>query len=56
MLDTLNEGAAAAAIREGVEKVINDGYRTGDLWREGNTLASATELGDRVKEAAVAAL
>jgi 3-isopropylmalate dehydrogenase len=56
MLDTLNESAAAAAIRAGVEKVLNDGYRSGDLWREGNTLASTTELGDLVREAAVAAL
>jgi 3-isopropylmalate dehydrogenase len=56
MLDTLDEGAAASAIRAGVEKVLNDGYRSGDLWREGNTLASTTQLGDLVKDAALAAL
>ncbi|VGO12291.1 3-isopropylmalate dehydrogenase [Pontiella desulfatans] len=56
MLDTLGEEAAANAIRAGVEKVLNDGYRSGDLWREGNTLASTTELGDLVKEAALAAM
>jgi 3-isopropylmalate dehydrogenase len=56
MLDTLNEGAAATAIRTGVEKVLDGGYRSGDLWREGNTLASTTELGDLVRDAAVAAL
>lgn len=56
MLDTLNEGAAANAIRAGVEKVLNDGYRSGDLWREGNTLASTSELGDLVKTASVEAL
>ncbi len=56
MLDTLNEGEAANAIRAGVDKVLADGYRSGDLWKEGNTLASTTELGDLVKEAAVAAL
>ncbi len=56
MLDTLNEGTAANAIRAGVEKVLDDGYRSGDLWREGNKLASTTELGDLVKEAALAAL
>ena len=56
MLDTLNEHAAAAAIRAGVEKVINDGCRTGDLWREGNTLVSTAELGDLVRDAAMAAL
>jgi len=56
MLDTLHEDAAATAIRAGVEKVLNDGYRSGDLWREGNTLSSTTELGDLVRDAAVAAL
>lgn len=56
MLDTLNEEKAAAAIRAGVEQVLNEGYRSGDLWREGNTLASTTELGDLVRDAAVAAL
>jgi len=56
MLDSLDEGAAANAIRAGVEKVLNDGYRSGDLWREGNKLASTTELGDLVRDAAVAAL
>lgn len=56
MLDTLGEDAAANAIRAGVEKVLDQGYRSGDLWREGNTLASTTELGDLVKDAALAAL
>jgi 3-isopropylmalate dehydrogenase len=56
MLDTLNEGKAANAIRAGVEKVLDGGYRSGDLWREGNTLASTTELGDLVRDAALAAL
>jgi 3-isopropylmalate dehydrogenase len=56
MLDTLDESAAATAIRAGVEQVLSEGYRSGDLWREGNTLASTTELGDLVRDAAVAAL
>lgn len=56
MLDTLNESTGAAAIRAGVEKVLNDGYRSGDLWREGNTLATTSELGDLVRDAAVASL
>ena len=56
MLDTLNEGAAAAAIRAGVEEVLEKGYRTGDLWREGNTLSTTVEIGDLVKEAAEAKL
>ncbi len=56
MLDTLQETDAANAIRAGVEKVLDQGYRSGDLWREGNTLASTTELGNLVRDAAVAAL
>ena len=56
MLDTLGEGDAATAIRSGVEKVLDDGYRSGDLWREGNTLATTTELGDLVRDAALAAI
>ena len=56
MLDTLDEAEAATAIRAGVEKVLDDGYRSGDLWREGNKLASTSELGDLIREAAVAAL
>ena len=56
MLDSLGEASAAAAIRAGVEKVLDEGYRSGDLWREGNTLASTTELGDLVRDAAVAAI
>ena len=56
MLDSLDETAAATAIRAGVEKVLNDGYRSGDLWREGNKLASTSELGDLVRDAAIASL
>jgi len=56
MLDSLGESTAAAAIRTGVEQVLNNGYRSRDLWREGNTLASTTELGDLVRDAATAAL
>ncbi|MDF7807336.1 3-isopropylmalate dehydrogenase [Pontiellaceae bacterium B12219] len=56
MLDTLGEDAAANAIRAGVKQVLDDGYRSGDLWREGNKLASTTELGDLVKTATLAAM
>ncbi len=55
MLDTLDEGAAANAIRTGVDKVLAAGYRSGDLWREGNKLASTSELGKLIRDAAVAA-
>ncbi len=56
MLDALGEEAAAAAIRTGVDQVLDAGYRSGDLWREGNKLASTTQLGNLVRDAAVAAL
>ncbi len=56
MLDTLDQGTAANAIRTGVNTVLDQGYRSGDLWREGNTLATTEELGTRVTEAALAAL
>ena len=56
MLDTLGEDAAANAIRAGVEKILDQGYRSGDLWKEGNTLSTTTELGDLVKDAALAAM
>ena len=56
MLDTFGEAEAATAIRTGVDKVLDAGYRSGDLWREGNTLASTTELGDLVRDAATSAL
>jgi len=51
MLDTLEENTAAAAIRTAVEKVLNDGYRTADLWRDGNTLVTTTQMGDLVRDA-----
>jgi 3-isopropylmalate dehydrogenase len=56
MLDTLDQSQAAKAIRQGVETVLDQGYRSGDLWRQGNTLASTSELGQLVKQAALAAL
>ncbi len=56
MLDTLDQGTAANAIRTGVNTVLDQGYRSGDLWRKGNTLATTEELGTRVTEAALAAL
>lgn len=56
MLDTLNEDKAAAAIRAGVEDVLDKGYRTGDLWREGNILSNTTEIGALIAAAALAQL
>ena len=48
MLDTLHESDAANHIRSSVEKVLDENYRSSDLWREGNKLATTSELGDLV--------
>ncbi len=56
MLDALNENNVAMAIRRGVDQVLDQGYRSSDLWREGNTLVSTTKMGDLVRDAAVATL
>lgn len=56
MLDTLDETAAANAIRTGVGQVLDKGYRSRDIWRAGNTLVATTEMGALVRDAAVAAL
>jgi 3-isopropylmalate dehydrogenase len=56
MLDELGETTAATSIRSGVEQVLEQGFRTGDLWREGFSLNHTTEMGDRVTAATLAAL
>ncbi|MBR5579297.1 MAG: 3-isopropylmalate dehydrogenase [Lachnospiraceae bacterium] len=40
----------AAAIEEAVSKVLDQGYRTGDIMSEGCTLVSCSEMGDRIAE------
>ena len=56
MLDELGEGVAAAAIRSGVVAALDGGARTGDLWREGLTRVSTTEMATRIREATLATL
>ena len=56
MLDSFGEEVAANAIRTGVNAVLSAGYRSGDLWKEGNTLATTTQLGDLVRDAVLGAL
>ena len=51
MMDSFGEETAANAIRTGVNTILSKGYRSGDLWKEGNTLASTTELGDLIRDA-----
>jgi 3-isopropylmalate dehydrogenase len=44
--------AEAARIEKAVERVLADGYRTGDIYREGEgRKVGTTEMGDRVREA-----
>jgi 3-isopropylmalate dehydrogenase len=50
LLDELGESQAAVAVREAVEQVFADGYRTGDLWREGYKKVGTSEMGDLVLE------
>ena len=46
MLESFNENKAAELIKRGVEKVLNDGYRSSDLWKDGYQLSSTEELGN----------
>lgn len=44
--------AEAARIEKAVERVLADGYRTGDIYREGEgKKVGTTEMGDRVRDA-----
>jgi len=46
--------AEAARIEAAVERVLADGYRTGDIYREGEgKKVGTTEMGDRVREAVI---
>lgn len=45
---TFNEVAAADAIEAAIGKVLDKGYRTGDIFRDGNTLVSCEQMGDAV--------
>ena len=56
MLDDLGEASAAAAARRGVEAALASGLRSGDLWREGLTLASTSEMGARIRDLALESL
>jgi len=44
--------AEAAWIEEAVERVLADGFRTGDIYREGEgKMIGTTEMGNRVRDA-----
>ena len=53
MLDTVGEGDAASAIRHAVQRVLDEGNRTGDMWSEGCTMCSTEEIGLLVTQYAV---
>jgi 3-isopropylmalate dehydrogenase len=44
----LDQPAAAQAIETAVETVLNQGYRTGDIMREGCVRVGTVEMGDRI--------
>jgi 3-isopropylmalate dehydrogenase len=44
----LNQPAAAQAIDVAVETVLNEGYRTADIMREGCTRVGTTQMGDLI--------
>ena len=50
---TLNQPAAADRIETAVKRVLASGLRTADIWSEGCTRASTTEMGDAVVAALV---
>ena len=41
---------AAATVREAVNRVLEEGYRTGDIAEEGSSVVSCSEMGDLVAE------
>lgn len=47
---SLNEEEAAVAIEEAVEKTLQDGYRTADLYREGFTKVTTEEMAAKIAE------
>jgi len=45
---SFNMAAAAESIENAVEDVLNDDYRTGDIWRHGSKRVGTAEMGDRI--------
>jgi 3-isopropylmalate dehydrogenase len=48
---TCQNAEAADRVREAVEAVLNNGYRTGDIMSDGGKLVSCSQMGDLVVEA-----
>lgn len=51
MLDFLGRGDAADAVRGAVDRVLRDGLRTRDLWREKYRLVTTREMSDAISSA-----
>ena len=51
---SLNQEAAAQKIEAAVQKVLADGLRTADIYSEGTTKVSTSEMGDAVVAALAA--
>ena len=49
------EAAPAQAIEDAVSVVLDQGFRTGDIFTEGNKMVSTSEMGDAVLAALTAA-
>ncbi len=47
---SLNQDAAADAVEDAVRKVLKEGYRTVDIWSEGCTKVTTTQMGDLIAE------
>ena len=45
---SLNQPQAADRIEAAVQKVLEQGLRTADIWSEGTTKVSTVEMGDAV--------
>ncbi|MCP3897222.1 isocitrate/isopropylmalate family dehydrogenase, partial [Moraxella sp.] len=45
---SLNDENRAVRIEQAVQKVLEQGYRTADIYEDGTTLVGCTEMGDRV--------
>ncbi len=56
MLEEFGESMAASAIRESIRRVLDAGYRTGDMLRDDDKLLSTSEMGQLVKEHAAGIL
>ncbi len=48
---SLNQPEAALRIEAAVQKVLAQGFRTGDIWSEGTTKVGTAQMGDAVVKA-----